>query len=92
MARDDLRIDGEPRRYDASPRARRGFCPTCGAFLFWEEHGTDEIGVFAMEGAGLTEVPNPSALFLTNRSEAGSGQQAASGTHAAQCHQHGDQD
>ena len=29
--------------------------------------GTDEIGVFAMEGAGLTEVPNPSALFLTNR-------------------------
>ncbi|HEX2623914.1 MAG TPA: DNA repair protein RadA [Sphingomicrobium sp.] len=29
--------------------------------------GTDEIGVFAMEGAGLAEVPNPSALFLTNR-------------------------
>jgi len=35
--------------------------------------GTDEIGVFAMEGAGLTEVPNPSALFLTHRSEAVSG-------------------
>jgi DNA repair protein RadA/Sms len=35
--------------------------------------GTDEIGVFAMEGAGLTEVPNPSALFLTNRGEAVSG-------------------
>ena len=27
--------------------------------------GTDEIGVFAMEGAGLSEVPNPSALFLS---------------------------
>jgi len=35
--------------------------------------GTDEIGVFAMEGVGLTEVPNPSALFLTNRGEPVSG-------------------
>jgi DNA repair protein RadA/Sms len=35
--------------------------------------GTDEIGVFAMEGIGLTEVPNPSALFLTNRGEPVSG-------------------
>ena len=31
--------------------------------------GTDDIGVFAMEGAGLTEVANPSALFLTSREE-----------------------
>ncbi|MEO9635786.1 MAG: DNA repair protein RadA [Parasphingorhabdus sp.] len=31
--------------------------------------GTDEIGVFAMEEAGLTEVSNPSALFLTDRQE-----------------------
>jgi len=35
--------------------------------------GTDEIGVFAMEGAGLSEVPNPSALFLTHRGEPVSG-------------------
>ena len=35
--------------------------------------GTDEIGVFAMEGSGLTEVPNPSVLFLTQRGEAVSG-------------------
>jgi DNA repair protein RadA/Sms len=35
--------------------------------------GTDEIGVFAMEGVGLTEVPNPSALFLTRRGEPVSG-------------------
>ncbi|WP_375382222.1 DNA repair protein RadA [uncultured Sphingomonas sp.] len=31
--------------------------------------GTDEIGVFAMVEEGLTEVSNPSALFLTQRSE-----------------------
>jgi DNA repair protein RadA/Sms len=29
--------------------------------------GTDEIGVFAMAAAGLEEVANPSALFLTDR-------------------------
>ncbi|MEE9433574.1 MAG: DNA repair protein RadA [Sphingorhabdus sp.] len=31
--------------------------------------GTDEIGVFSMEAEGLTEVSNPSALFLTDRKE-----------------------
>ena len=30
----------------------------------------DEIGVFAMEGAGLAEVANPSTLFLSGREEA----------------------
>ncbi len=34
---------------------------------------TDEIGVFEMTGAGLAEVANPSALFLTERSSAISG-------------------
>ncbi|CAN5248257.1 DNA repair protein RadA [soil metagenome] len=31
--------------------------------------GTDEIGVFAMVSEGLTEIANPSALFLTQRDE-----------------------
>src|SRR5688572_1055459 len=35
--------------------------------------GTDEIGVFAMEGAGLSQVPDPSAFFLTRRGDAVSG-------------------
>jgi len=35
--------------------------------------GTDEIGVFAMETGGLSEVANPSALFLTHRDEGVSG-------------------
>jgi DNA repair protein RadA/Sms len=34
---------------------------------------TDEIGVFEMTDAGLTEVPNPSALFLAERSQDVSG-------------------
>ncbi|AJP72483.1 DNA repair protein RadA [Sphingomonas hengshuiensis] len=35
--------------------------------------GTDEIGVFAMESEGLSEVANPSSLFLTNRDESVTG-------------------
>jgi DNA repair protein RadA/Sms len=35
--------------------------------------GTDEIGVFAMEGGGLKEVANPSTLFLTRRDDPVSG-------------------
>ncbi|WP_448502737.1 DNA repair protein RadA [Sphingomonas sp.] len=31
--------------------------------------GTDEIGVFAMETQGLSEIANPSSLFLTARDE-----------------------
>ena len=35
--------------------------------------GTDEIGVFAMQAEGLSEVGNPSSLFLTHRDENMSG-------------------
>ncbi|HEX5280858.1 MAG TPA: DNA repair protein RadA [Micropepsaceae bacterium] len=34
---------------------------------------TDEIGVFEMTGAGLAEVPNPSALFLGDRTAKSAG-------------------
>src|SRR3546814_10917806 len=37
---------------------------------------TDEIGVFSMTDGGLSEVSNPSALFL-GRSEAGKGEPVA---------------
>ena len=34
---------------------------------------TDEIGVFEMTGGGLSQVPNPSALFLADREEDATG-------------------
>ena len=40
----DIDIIGELRWYQATPEARRGFCPTCGSFLFWQGTGSDEIG------------------------------------------------
>ena len=38
-------VTGEVRWYAASTTAKRGFCPTCGSFLFWKAHDEDEIGV-----------------------------------------------
>ncbi|QFT58528.1 Glutathione-dependent formaldehyde-activating enzyme [Sulfitobacter sp. THAF37] len=38
-------MKGPVRWYEASDSARRGFCPTCGSFLFWKSNDEDEIGV-----------------------------------------------
>src|SRR3546814_4933789 len=46
--------------------------------------GTDEIGVFAMATEGLTEVSNPSSLFLTHRDEAVSGAVVRSEEHTSE--------
>lgn len=33
--------------YEASDRARRGFCRTCGSALFWKEIGSETISIMA---------------------------------------------
>ncbi|WP_417206284.1 GFA family protein [Antarctobacter sp.] len=38
-----LTIAGPVRWYDSSAQAQRGFCPTCGSFLFWHAHAEDTI-------------------------------------------------
>ena len=53
VPRSALKITGEPRWYEASQTAKRGFCPTCGSFLFWAAHGEDTIS-FAL---GALEEP-----------------------------------
>jgi DNA repair protein RadA/Sms len=44
---------------------------------------TDEIGVFEMSDRGLVEVPNPSALFLADRADAGTTDEPAGRTAGA---------
>lgn len=53
----DIKITGEVRWYEASMTARRGFCPTCGSFLFWKQHDEDTLSfsLGAIDGpTGLT--------------------------------------
>jgi len=39
----DFDITGEVRWFQASDIAKRGFCPTCGCFLFWKHHDEDKM-------------------------------------------------
>ena len=43
VPKDRLDIDGPVDWYEASPAAKRGFCPRCGSFLFWAAHDEDRI-------------------------------------------------
>ena len=51
-------VQGEVRWFAASPKALRGFCPTCGSFLFWKE--TDDT----MLSIALGAVDGPTGLRL----------------------------
>ncbi len=46
-ARDAVSIEGEVAWFASSPAARRGFCRTCGANLFWERPGSGRISIWA---------------------------------------------
>ena len=48
-----IRSDGL-RWFDASDKARRGFCAGCGAFLFWQPQGEDRISIAAGAFDGAT--------------------------------------
>ncbi|MBV0913346.1 GFA family protein [Anianabacter salinae] len=41
----DFAADETLRWYDSSPGVRRGFCGTCGAFLFWDKADEDAMSV-----------------------------------------------
>ncbi|MEP1613085.1 MAG: GFA family protein [Roseobacter sp.] len=53
VERCDLQITGMLQWYRSSPTARRGFCPTCGAFLFWQNDSESSMS-FAL---GALETP-----------------------------------
>ena len=60
IARESLSMidDATLRWYQSSEKARRGFCATCGSFLFWEPIDSDRIDVAmgAIEGPTATRL------------------------------------
>ena len=53
-----IAIAGDVRWFEASPAAKRGFCPTCGSFLFWKAHDEDTMSF------SLGSVDGPTGLRL----------------------------
>ena len=58
---DQLEISGDVTWYQSSDKARRGFCSTCGASMFWKHDDDDHIS-FA-----LGTVDGPTGLTLTRQ-------------------------
>lgn len=52
----NVTVHGDPKWFESSPQARRGFCPNCGSYLFWEEYdGKVYIMAGTLDGeTGLT--------------------------------------
>ncbi|SFI62567.1 GFA family protein [Jannaschia pohangensis] len=65
---DSIEIEGEVTWYASSETGRRGFCGTCGSYLFWEEG--DGIA-YLMAGAfdGPTGLRMDAHIFYADRSD-----------------------
>lgn len=53
-----LNISGPVKWFASSEKARRGFCPECGSFLFWDALEEDTISF------SLGSIANPTGLTL----------------------------
>ena len=58
VKRTDLHITGPVKWFASSSNARRGFCPECGSFLFWEELDEDNTSF------SLGSINNPTGIKL----------------------------
>ncbi len=55
--------------FEASPDARRGFCPTCGSHLFWDQHSSDMISIFAGSLDDRTDLVIQSHIFCADKGD-----------------------
>jgi len=62
VPRDAVTIEGADKLswYQASDKARRGFCSVCGAFLFWEAADSDRLDV----AMGALDTPSGAMLQM----------------------------
>jgi len=66
-----LTISGEDNLtwYQSSKKARRGFCKTCGSFLFWDANTVDEIAVAMGAFDGATDTKLWSHIFVDDKGD-----------------------
>ncbi len=67
-ARGDIDIKGEVRWYRSSPKARRGFCPTCGSNLFWDGPG-ENLSIFAGTLDGPTGLAIAGHIYCADKGD-----------------------
>ena len=65
----DIDIRGEVKWYEASATAKRGFCPTCGCFLFWKAHSEDKISFSMGVIDGPTGLSLAKHIFVAHKGD-----------------------
>lgn len=66
---DKLQVNGDVRWYQSSPSARRGFCPTCGSFLFWKADSDPDTGVALGAVDGPTGLQVKRHIFTADKGD-----------------------
>lgn len=71
VPRDAIRISGEEAIvwYRTSDQVRRGFCPTCGATLFWDASTSSALAVAMGAFDGPTQTHLGKHIFVANRGD-----------------------
>ena len=65
----DLSISGTPKWYAASATAKRGFCPTCGSFLFWKSDNDPDTGIALGALDGQTGLKLERHIFTADKGD-----------------------
>jgi hypothetical protein len=69
VVREAVEIVGDVRWFASSDKARRGFCPTCGSSLFWEEAGGSRLSVHAGSLNGATGLDLAGHIFVADKGD-----------------------
>lgn len=65
----DIAIQGSPNWYESSTDAKRGFCPTCGSFLFWK-HDAEASMSFSLGAVdGPTGLAIEKHIFVADKGD-----------------------
>ncbi len=66
---ENFKISGEVRWFEASETAKRGFCPTCGSFLFWKDHSEDWMSFSLGAIDGPTGLKLKKHIFVADKGD-----------------------
>jgi hypothetical protein len=64
-----LTADESLRWYAASTTAKRGFCATCGSFLFWKHQDEDKISIAMGSLSAPTDVQLARHIFIADKGD-----------------------
>jgi hypothetical protein len=71
VARDALALKGEDKLtwFQSSEKVRRGFCSTCGSFLFWDPIGGKRLGIAMGAFGGPTGTHLEQHIFIAHKGD-----------------------